>query len=162
MKEGQLGRKLRTYCNCRPQLESSLYRRAKRCTSFTLLTLAVLCVFLMGGLALLTLTLALALPSFTNKRAAPWLFSFFFWTWTYFYLSAPHLDWLCRNLWSSIKHSPFIHTYQLTHTLCLSVCSVEQLLKAVGSQLLTSHLIIPPDNHEILSFPVFASPLLPL
>lgn len=50
-----------------------------------------------------------------------------------------------------------IHTFTPTLPLSLSQCSMEQLLKAVGSQLLTSHLIIPLDRHEILSFSLSVS-----
>lgn len=49
------------------------------------------------------------------------------------------------------------HTFTHTPLLSLSQCSMEQLLKAVGSQLLTSHLIIPLDRHEILSFSLSVS-----
>lgn len=51
------------------------------------------------------------------------------------------------------------HTQSHTRTppLSLSQCSMKQLLKAVGSQLLTSHLIIPLDRHKILSFSLSVS-----
>lgn len=55
-----------------------------------------------------------------------------------------------------IPDAQHAHRHASTHAhappLSLSQCSMEQLLKAVGSQLLMSHLIIPLDRHEILSF----------
>lgn len=80
-----------------------------------------------------------------------------------------HSTWwsgVCRGLLCTEKKTsqsyildtrdPVTHTYK--PPLCLSLCSIEQLLKAVGSLLLTSHLIIPLDSHEILSLSLPVAP----